>query len=238
MKLAAIVALALALGGSSVAQSAQNCSPTIPNGSPPPGETGPTPDDHGNGKLWTSFPHTGTLDWPGFVQPEGWLAVKFPWWRAVTGALRITGRRVDAEAPPLAAYIPAGYGPTGFQASGVLFPTRGCWEVTGHAGKASLTFVVLATVGRDGAPTPTARLLSPRVRRLTATIRWRGSAEAVGFDLRVRPVHGSWRVVVWRTQETMRVVRARNPGRYEVAVRAHDRWHAGPWSRPLAFRLG
>jgi hypothetical protein len=30
---------------------------------------------------------------------------------------------------------------TGFQASGVQFPTEGCWEVTGTVGTTSLTFV-------------------------------------------------------------------------------------------------
>jgi hypothetical protein len=30
-----------------------------------------------------------------------------------------------------------------FQASAVTFPTEGCWNVTGRAGEASLTFVTL-----------------------------------------------------------------------------------------------
>jgi hypothetical protein len=68
--------------------------------------------------------------------------VKFGWWRGEAGALRIEGRRLDAPAP-LAARIPEGYGDAGFQASGILFPTQGCWEVTGRVGGASLTFVTL-----------------------------------------------------------------------------------------------
>jgi hypothetical protein len=39
--------------------------------------------------------------------------------------------------------IPDGYGPTGLQATGVIFPTEGCWEVTGHVGDSTLTFVTL-----------------------------------------------------------------------------------------------
>jgi hypothetical protein len=31
----------------------------------------------------------------------------------------------------------------GFQASGVYFPTEGCWEVTGKVGTTSLTFVTV-----------------------------------------------------------------------------------------------
>jgi len=67
--------------------------------------------------------------------------MKFPWWRMVRGRLQITGRRLDAPAPPLLAYVPDGYGPIGFQATGVKFPTEGCWEVTGTVGQANLTFV-------------------------------------------------------------------------------------------------
>ena len=31
---------------------------------------------------------------------------------------------------------------TGFQASGVHFPTEGCWEVTGRVAMTTLTFVM------------------------------------------------------------------------------------------------
>jgi hypothetical protein len=41
----------------------------------------------------------------------------------------------------LRADVPDGYGTTGFQVSGLIFPTGGCWEVTGRLGDASLTFV-------------------------------------------------------------------------------------------------
>jgi hypothetical protein len=50
-------------------------------------------------------------------------------------------RRLDGPAPPLRADVPAGYGQAGFQASGVDFPTEGCWEVTGAVGGATLSFV-------------------------------------------------------------------------------------------------
>lgn len=72
--------------------------------------------------------------------------MKFPWWRApdVEGALTIEGRRLDADAPPdappLRAQIPDGYGQR-FQASGIIFPTEGCWEVTARSGDAELTFI-------------------------------------------------------------------------------------------------
>jgi hypothetical protein len=53
----------------------------------------------------------------------------------------ITGRRLDATAPPLRADVPAGYGRTGFQASGVSFRTEGCWEVTRKVRQTTLTVV-------------------------------------------------------------------------------------------------
>jgi hypothetical protein len=67
--------------------------------------------------------------------------MKFGWWRGVSGQLSIQGRRLDGPAPPLRAEVPDGYGDTGFQASGVIFPTEGCWEITGQVGAARLTFV-------------------------------------------------------------------------------------------------
>jgi hypothetical protein len=57
------------------------------------------------------------------------------------GKLTIHGKRLDASAPPLRADIPEGYGDTGFQATGLIFPTEGCWEVTGKVGQTSVTFV-------------------------------------------------------------------------------------------------
>jgi hypothetical protein len=92
---------------------------------------------HGNGKLWV-----GGLGPGGVIDRRSW---KFGWWRAVPGHLRITGRRIDAAAPPVRSSVPSGYGRTGFQSSGVDFPTEGCWQVTGQAGGASLSFVTLVT---------------------------------------------------------------------------------------------
>jgi hypothetical protein len=78
---------------------------------------------------------------PDFVEPDGSIGMKFGWWRAVEGSLRIGGRRLDGPAPPLRADVPGGYGEMGFQSSGVYFPTEGCWEVTGTVGGTRLTFV-------------------------------------------------------------------------------------------------
>ena len=76
---------------------------------------------------------------PGLVLEDGSLSMKFPWWRGVKGKLTIAGRRLDGSVPPLRARIPDGYGDIGFQATALIFPTEGCWEVTGKVGDTSLT---------------------------------------------------------------------------------------------------
>lgn len=131
-----------------------SCPITLPNGTAPPGMP-PSPTLHGNGKLWVTLHADGRIPVrPENVSPSGWLGVKLPWWRAVRGTLTIEARRLDAPARPARATVPDGYGDIGFQASGVLFPSPGCWEVTGRVGESSLTFVVLIELAgeADGFP--------------------------------------------------------------------------------------
>jgi hypothetical protein len=66
---------------------------------------------------------------------------KVLWVRPVGAQLKIIGRRVDGDAPPLSARIPVGYRHT-FQSTAIAFPAAGCWQVEGTAGAARLTFVV------------------------------------------------------------------------------------------------
>lgn len=66
---------------------------------------------------------------------------KIGWFRPAGADLEITGQRLDAEAPPLEAHASCCY-PTRFQASGVYFPTRGCWEITAKAANSLISFVV------------------------------------------------------------------------------------------------
>ena len=121
------------------------CQPTPPNGSTPPGER-PSASHHGNGSVWTVLWPEGTVVFrpggSGFVLRDGSLQMKFPWWRRAEGRLVIEGQRLDAIAPPLQAHIPAGYGASGFQATSLIFPTPGCWEVMGRVDDTSLRFVV------------------------------------------------------------------------------------------------
>lgn len=123
----------------------KGCAVTPPNHQIPPGqEQNPGADNaayYGNGRLWTVLADKGILR--KAPRRDGSISEKFPWWRGVRGPLSITGRRLDRPAPPLRAHIPDGYGATGFQSTLLIFPTEGCWRVTGTVGGASLTVVTL-----------------------------------------------------------------------------------------------
>ena len=129
------------------------CPVTLPNKSvpadPAAGDWGqPDDDSHGNGKIWTLlWPYGVVLAPPDYVEKDGSIGVKWPWWRGVKGTLKIEGRRLDQPARPLRADINDAYGTIGFQPTGVYFASEGCWEVTGRVGAASLTFVTLVAKG-------------------------------------------------------------------------------------------
>lgn len=138
------------------------CPVTVPNGSTPPGES-PSPDTHGNGKLWAAVNRTGVfrvaprsapeyhgpggeIAVDGVLGPDGAVGIKAPWWRGpgVRGRVRLRARRLDAPAAPVDRTVPpSGYGLTGFQAMGLTLPATGCWKITGSVGHAKLTFVTL-----------------------------------------------------------------------------------------------
>jgi hypothetical protein len=103
---------------------------------------------YGNGSLWVGglWPHGVVIMTADDVNPDGSLGMKFGWYRLTSGFLAITGRRLDAPAPPLSAHA-SDYGLTGFNASGVDFPAEGCWQVTGRVGGVALSFVTLVIRG-------------------------------------------------------------------------------------------
>jgi hypothetical protein len=103
--------------------------------------------NYGNDVLSTALYPEGKVVFkpggPGFVLEDAALSMKFWWWRLVAGPLTIDGRRLDGPAAPLRATIPDGYGDIGFQSTALIFPTPGCWKVTGHVGYRTLTFITL-----------------------------------------------------------------------------------------------
>jgi hypothetical protein len=93
----------------------------------------------GPGAEWYCDPDNGLCA----VKNGDWRAggIKVGWRKPPGTTFDISGRRLDAEAPPLKASLPDGY-PGTFQASGLTFPTEGCWEVDAHTDENTLRFVV------------------------------------------------------------------------------------------------
>jgi hypothetical protein len=142
-----------------------SCSVTVPPAvrfTPPP----PYPDDVteysfwlGTEKMWSELPKSGI--WEGWRGPEpgqgprsGPLTYKTFWWsvdydprREGRPDLKVTGRRLDGEAPPLLANKPTTElgPPATVMEVGVYLPTPGCWEITGDYKGQKLSFVVWVT---------------------------------------------------------------------------------------------
>jgi hypothetical protein len=137
-------------------QSTADCVVTTPNGVVA-GYEHPDRRSYGNHQvslgpfgLWPEGTVVFKPGGAGFITRDGALGMKFGWQRGVSGQLTIEGRRLDATAPPVRAHVPSGYGDRGFQSSYVIFPTPGCWQVTGRVGKASVTFVTRVVRIGDG----------------------------------------------------------------------------------------
>lgn len=120
----------------------------------PDANAGPAGFNHGAGRLrahltWRNGTLAAGLRPDGgsiaTVEEDGSIHTKLGWWRGVSGRLTISGRRLDARAPALVAHVPSGYGRLGFQPTGLVFPTDGCWRVVGRVGGVELTFVVKVT---------------------------------------------------------------------------------------------
>jgi len=121
--------------------------------SPYPKKTFPGNFWLGTDKLWTSLPKDGawwglrgyTTDDPTFRQKLFWWRAGYDWDTDRKPKLMVTGRRLDAPARPLHVDEPNS-GTVHLNGSmivtGVNFPTRGCWEVTGRYSGDELTFVV------------------------------------------------------------------------------------------------
>ena len=136
------VVLGTALCSTAVAQTEPHacsfvCPVTVVNG----GTGGTYGNDVLEVVLWPQSKFVFMPGGAGFVDSDGALGIKVGWERRKKGHLEVGGRRLDGEANPVRAYI-YDYGEIGFQPIYLVFPTPGCWEVTGHVGDGSLTFVV------------------------------------------------------------------------------------------------
>ncbi len=91
--------------------------------------------------IWIPLPPDGRVTWGTSTSSS-----KFPVWLTASGVVTATARRIDGPASAGATGQfnggnSSGQGP-GFNASGITFPTNGCWEVTYRAGDGTLKFVV------------------------------------------------------------------------------------------------
>jgi hypothetical protein len=121
-----------------------SCPVTLPNHPvhPPFGVSGKL--GYRQGQLATElWPLGVTLVNKRDVMADGLLGVKVGWYRYGRGRLRITATRIDKPGRVTRTSVPAGYGRTGFQASGIYFPSTGCWKVTGTVGHSHLTYVTV-----------------------------------------------------------------------------------------------
>ncbi|MCB0195020.1 MAG: hypothetical protein KDJ65_23925 [Anaerolineae bacterium] len=78
----------------------------------------------------------------GYAWQAGEQGNKVGWFRPAGADLTITGRPLDSPPAELEASVPCCYQGR-FQATGLMFPRKGCWEVTAKAGGEVLTFVVM-----------------------------------------------------------------------------------------------
>lgn len=111
----------------------------------------PTPPNAWMGTLSTHWLRQGTL-WMGYTRAEhafvarpkgqkiGWFRDKGSRW----GRLRVSGSRINGDAPPLKVDIPASYPfREGFQSSALTFSAPGCREIVARVGlTARFVFVV------------------------------------------------------------------------------------------------
>lgn len=124
------------------------CHVTIPNGVVA-GLSEPQERSYGNDKLsvFGLWPNGTVVFKPGgsgFVTRDGALGMKFGWMRTVRGPLRAAGHRLDGVAAPLRLNANDGYGDVGFQASYLIFPTPGCWQVDAQVSEredSKITFI-------------------------------------------------------------------------------------------------
>lgn len=142
-----------------------SCPVTVPPATPftPPGEREMDAKDTqfwlGTEKLWIALPKSGEV-WGWGPRPPGhehdltakifWGSVDFDYRKEYPPQLKVTGRRLDGDAPPLVVekVTNALFVPHAAMLSGVWVPAPGCWEITGDYRGQKLSFVAWVYVVR------------------------------------------------------------------------------------------
>jgi hypothetical protein len=105
---------------------------------------------YGTDALWTTVPKTGVWSQlphnsAGYTQKVLWWRKGYSWTAEPQPQLIVTGRQLDASAPPLNVSRATNAFAEDIQSAmlvGVDFPTLGCWEITGQYAGTELSFVV------------------------------------------------------------------------------------------------
>jgi hypothetical protein len=140
----AIALVFIVLGMTAGATLAQDRSPLLVNPDPEcdtsdPVNQGPVdPVTNPFGGWW--FREDGGELWANAAYQWTARSNKVGWHKPAGATITATGVRLDGEASPMIPYFPDGYSGT-FQASGLYFPTGGCWEVSAEANGSALTFI-------------------------------------------------------------------------------------------------
>lgn len=110
----------------------------------------------GTEKLWTVLRKSGEV-WIWAPRKRGherdvqpltvksfWGSVDFDYRKEYPPKLKVTGRRLDGDAPGLLTMRPTNAfpGPAAAMLVGIYVPTPGCWEITGQYKGQKLSFVV------------------------------------------------------------------------------------------------
>ncbi len=143
--LASVLAGCASIRGWRLDTAASACELTEPEWLTPP-EDSAIPDDPVPGYYYANDDRSilagawwwDNQDYPLQSDEQG---TKVGWFKPESAELTITGERIDGDAPPLVTDVPCCY-PTRFQATGLYFPTEGCWELTATAADSELTFTV------------------------------------------------------------------------------------------------
>lgn len=101
---------------------------------------------YGRGPLWVLLPYRGNN---ASRTPDGQVYTKVGWYVGLPAPLRGTARRIDgrrARTGRLQTSDP-NTAANRMEASTLLLPTQGCWQVTGDVDGHALTWVLRARVG-------------------------------------------------------------------------------------------
>ncbi|HYX70095.1 MAG TPA: hypothetical protein VE825_13240 [Terriglobales bacterium] len=109
----------------------------------------------GSEKLWTEIHEPEVWTWrqrgPGsdvnLTNKIFWYRVGYSWRTEPHPRLKVTGRRLDGDAPPLEVMEPMTHAiidmtGRGAMLAGIYMPTPGCWEITGDYEGDRVSFVV------------------------------------------------------------------------------------------------